>query len=377
MSRLRDDEFFVDPQTGQRTRKAVIRLDESEEVPVPTKTNQPPLTSASSYSREKMEAVRRAKASRTPVGFTEAPDSNKLRAISQQLHEQKRSAMPKPDFANLKDQVRQGMAQHPMPMVPPQPEAPSMHKPVPPRPEMPERPKTLRQAREESRQRKVESHNPELEELKRQFRPTEEEHLLQGAVSPDRRDTSDDTEARVSMAEGEMVAEAQQTLPELDADYEGVDILRKTLMTPERKSVIEGRLEEMDLGEMVSRNEIIQFIPIVEGKFSIVLKNIQHFEIQYCLRRMYRLVGSNIYLSDMLNMYKLVCSLVEINGAALPSHRVHEGTFDEEVDDEAFDLKFKVISRMATPVLADISVQYDWFIERLHKLMDVEAVKNG
>lgn len=374
MSRIREVEHYNDPHTGEKVRRAVVRL--GDEPLVPTRGLGQPLTSAASYSQERRRAVEEAKAGRVPVGFSEAPDPQKMAVIANQLEAQRAQSMPRPNFQSLKDEVRKGMSTHTPPLSP-QVEQPPVQ--AMPRPEMPQRPKSLRQAREEARQRRAEAPQPEiLQQLRQQFQVSEEDaNILQSAKAPEGREPEelqDIAEDRLAQAESELIQPDQ--IPDLTPDYEQLDVLRKHLMTPERKRVIENRLQPMDLGSMISRNEVRQEITIVPGQFSIVLKSMQHYEIQYCLRRMYELTGSSIYITDMLNMYKLVCCLEEVNEAQLPSHRMGVG-LDEHVDNEAFDLKFKVISRFATPVLADISVQFDWFIERLHQLMGVEAVKNG
>jgi hypothetical protein len=184
-----------------------------------------------------------------------------------------------------------------------------------------------------------------------------------------------ETEADVVAADE---AISKENLPEFFGNqFDEVDEVRRILLNPARRKEIESRVKPMDIADLILEREVCQTIPVVPGKFWMELRTIQGFENTFCLQKMYGVVGSDMYVQELLNMYKMTCALVSINGSPLPDHRVGVGTGEESVDETRFDHKAKLILGQATPILAEIGVQYDWFIVRVNKLFSGDNLKNG
>lgn len=185
----------------------------------------------------------------------------------------------------------------------------------------------------------------------------------------------DDKESELEKAEEEIVQRQPEDL--LSVQWQQLNEVQKILMDPERKKTIEANLESLDIADLVLAREITQLIPIVPNKFTITLRTIQEYENMFCLRKMYGVIGSTEYVLELLTAYKMTCALVAINGSPLPDHRTSAGQAMEEVNETAFDHKLSIILGQATPVIAEIGVQYDWFVLRVNQLLSVDAIKNG
>jgi len=175
------------------------------------------------------------------------------------------------------------------------------------------------------------------------------------------------------------LAEAEKEMLRRDTpfDYDSIMSQQKSLMSKERKEVIESRLEEMDLVDMIVKREIVQVIPLVPGKLSYTLRTFNQHEHLFCLQYVYENPGSVTYAEEFLNTCKLVCALVAINGARLPDHRKGAGTPNEEVDMDAFKKKMFHVASFPVQIIADLSVQAIWFNQRVNELLGVENLKNG
>ena len=82
-------------------------------------------------------------------------------------------------------------------------------------------------------------------------------------------------------------------------------------------------------------------------------------------------------VEELLNTCKMVCSVVAINGGLLHEHRVNVGKSNESVDQASFEKKLNQLVGFPVHIIADISVQWAWFNERVNNLFKVADIKNG
>lgn len=166
-------------------------------------------------------------------------------------------------------------------------------------------------------------------------------------------------------------------LPEDAIDMGELAEARKSIVNPERKKLIESRLGELDIGDMIMKRELVQEVPIIPDKFTVTLRTVSQRENIWILKYLYDFPGSQAYLQELLNTCRLVCGLTEVNGQHLPDHRVEVGTHKETVDKEAFERKLFNITSYPVQLVADMSVQQLWFQDRVNKLLTMDNLKNG
>jgi len=150
---------------------------------------------------------------------------------------------------------------------------------------------------------------------------------------------------------------------------------QKKLLSKERREAIEGRLDDLDLTDLVTTGEIKQRIPIVPGKLEILVRTYSQKEYTWMLENLYKYYsGTQEYVNEMLNTFKLVCSLVAVNGKRIPDHRDQD---TGKVDKDRFEKKMDIVAGFPTQLISDISVQCSWFNERVLGLFDQDQIKNG
>lgn len=171
-------------------------------------------------------------------------------------------------------------------------------------------------------------------------------------------------------------AENEVTAPEA-FDFEGLMAVRNRLSSPERKKAITDRLEPLKIEDMIVKKEIRQVVPIKPGQLEVELRTFNQHEHLFCLKYVYNFPGSGLYMEELLNTCKMVCSIVGVNGLVLPEHRVKIGTRNEEVSQDAFEDKLFHIASFPVPLIADFSLQVIWLGERVNALLDVDDLKNG
>lgn len=160
-------------------------------------------------------------------------------------------------------------------------------------------------------------------------------------------------------------------------DLTSITDIRANMMSKERQESIEKRLTPLNIGEMVTKRELTQTVPIVPGKLEVTLRTFTQKENLWVLKYIFDYPGSSLYVQELLNTCRLVCGLVAINGAYLPDHRKNLGQPDEVITKEDFEKKFHHVVSFPVQLVADFSVQSIWFQERVDKLFTVDALKNG
>lgn len=180
--------------------------------------------------------------------------------------------------------------------------------------------------------------------------------------------------------------ETQQELDDADKkivdgippiDFDALTGLRNRMMSPERKKLIEDQLEPLDIGQMISEREVRQVITVIPKKLEIELRTFNQHESLFCMQYVYDFPGSAVYIEELLNTCKLVCSLVAVNRSKLPEHRIHVGKREEEVSREAFSTKLFHVASLPVQLIADLSIQSIWFSDRVNDLFSLDHLKNG
>lgn len=148
--------------------------------------------------------------------------------------------------------------------------------------------------------------------------------------------------------------------------------VRSLLANKERKKAIESRCMPMDFDDLLMKGSVEQRVPIFPGKFEPTFRSTHGHEDDYLNERMGRFRGSDRQIMDLFSLYRLTCGLVKINNRVLPTHLGQNGRIDEK----NFDNKFEMVAALATQVLADLSVNYSWFIRRVEKLLVFDNIKD-
>jgi len=169
--------------------------------------------------------------------------------------------------------------------------------------------------------------------------------------------------------------EFEPEMPQID--FAAIDDIRSTLMSQKRRDSIEGRLDKLDITDMIMKGELSQTISIVPGKLNITLRTFSQAESLWILKYVYDFPGSALYVQELINTCRLVCSIVSVNDALLPDHRKDVGTPTEQVSKKDFEKKFSYIASRPVQLVADFSVQLMWFQDRVNKLLTLDELKNG
>jgi len=212
----------------------------------------------------------------------------------------------------------------------------------------------------------------------RKGQPLSEESVQALRATKNSMEIDQDTTSRMEQAERQIVDDGKKdsslTVP---FDFDSIMRAQNPLMNDNRKKVIESRLEDMSLDDMIMKREIQQVIPIVPDRFVLTLRTFNQRELLWILSYLYEFPGSPVHNEQLLNTFKLVLSVVAINGKLLPDHRKNVGEMKEDVDRDQFTKKMFHIASFPVQMVADIGVQCNWFNDRINKLLTYENVKNG
>lgn len=173
-------------------------------------------------------------------------------------------------------------------------------------------------------------------------------------------------------------ADLEETVKEMTEDYnESFDYdnfgrrVRSMLNNKERREAIEKRCGAMAIEDLITQGEVRQVVPIIPNKFFPTFRSVQGVEDLFIKRLMSSERGSDQYILDKFAIMNLSAGLYALNGKPLPSHLNDKGDPDEKL----FEHKFKVVLKMALPLIADLSTNYTWFGSRLEKLFIVDNIK--
>ena len=328
-----------------------------------------PIQTAKSYGsrvQARRAATNKLKGKGRPLGGAPPIDMQKATAIANQMAPRPSFGEPEPDSADPQN--------YRVPKEPPQQSLGGVGAGYAINQQMAkggvDRPVSMREAKEMARKVKKDAPSQlsqeSIEALQRAQDQVEEENEEENEEG-----TEDETD--------EELEEATRRILERDPsfDYSSIAEQQQKLMSGDRKKSIESRLDELDIADMIVKKEIVQDIPVIPGKLIYTLRTFNQHEHLFCLNHVYEHTSSVSYAEEYLNTCKLVCSLVAINGARLPDHRVGIDTPQEAVGKKEFEKKMFHVAGFPTHLIADLSVQAIWFNQRVAKLFSVENLKNG
>jgi len=167
-----------------------------------------------------------------------------------------------------------------------------------------------------------------------------------------------------------------------DADFfkmlmgQPVDVLQRA----ERRSVIEGRLEEIDIRHILVGKGCIQTVPIIPDVFEVTFRQLNAREDIFSKRKTWEIVReeagentSQAYYDTVFGLVNVVLSVTCVNDEDQPDHR----TDTDEVNEEVFDKKFDSLMRRPFVVLQDLWINFSWFDDRIRQKLNVGSLGNG
>lgn len=164
---------------------------------------------------------------------------------------------------------------------------------------------------------------------------------------------------------------------DLDFDTFRQLITKDILNNPEQKEIIEGRVQPMDITDLIVDGYVRQIVPIIPGKFEPEYQSITG-EDQIGIKRMIMMEAKSLdvpegYLMDKNSIMSIAAGLYAVNRRVLPTHRDKEGHFDEKL----FIEKFNLIVRYPMHMLASLGLNFFWFDARVRKMFMAERLGNG
>ena len=154
-------------------------------------------------------------------------------------------------------------------------------------------------------------------------------------------------------------------------------MMKDLLNNDEQRKLIEERLVELDLTDLIMKGRINQVVPIVPGKFEPEFQSMTGDE-DLALKRLVmeetKTLGATApYMLDKFSIMSTAVGVYAINKKPLPSHLDEKGNWS----DENFRKKFNLFARYPFHMIASIGVNYFWFDIRVRKLFVAEKLKNG
>ena len=173
--------------------------------------------------------------------------------------------------------------------------------------------------------------------------------------------------------------EAQRRIELMDSfDYDALrdaineDILRN----PGQQKIIEGRLKDLDLDDLIVKNRVTQRVPIIPKKFEVTYRSMTGDD-DLALKRLLMMESKSVevterFLLDKYAFMALSCGIIAVNSNALPDHLGSDGKFNEDM----FWKKFEWVMKRPLHMLSSIGVNHTWFEMRVRKLFVAEKVGN-
>lgn len=160
----------------------------------------------------------------------------------------------------------------------------------------------------------------------------------------------------------------------LNQDEFRANEIERILNNKERRIAIESRCKPMSFEDLLYKNEVSQRVPIKPGIFEPTFRSFTPEESLFVKKFIAAEQAiSDQYIMEKYNICLLTCSLLAINGNALPDHRKDDGSPDKEL----FEKKLKYVMKMSGYVTADLNINYVWFDIRVRKLISADGLKNG
>lgn len=158
-------------------------------------------------------------------------------------------------------------------------------------------------------------------------------------------------------------------------------IYKDLLNNDDQKKIIEGRLKDLDLSDLIINGRITQVVPIVPGKFEPEFQSYGGDEDLY-VKRMLGVEMENLkpmnsglerYITDRYTLMGLTVSVKALNKVQFPTIYDKDGSWDEGL----FWAKYRIISKFNYHMIGSLVVNWFWFDLRVRHLFKAEALGNG
>jgi len=173
---------------------------------------------------------------------------------------------------------------------------------------------------------------------------------------------------------GKVVAKEENNLYDELRDVLGDSAQFSILNNPDRRKKIEGRLDSLDITDIIVYGEVRQDVSVIPDRLVVTYRSVSGEEDLAVKQMMFGEAGGDRYLMDKYTIMQLTLALVAINGDPLPTHLDDKKKFDEKL----FLRKFERVIKFPIQFIADLGIQYLWFDERVRHLFvgTTEELKN-
>lgn len=154
-------------------------------------------------------------------------------------------------------------------------------------------------------------------------------------------------------------------------------MMKDLLNNDDQRKIIEGRLQPLDLTDLIMTGRCFQTVPVIPGKFEPEFQSLTAEE-DLALKRVVMeetrsLGATEQYMLDKFSVMATACGVRSINKKPLPSHLDDNGNFN----DDLFRKKFNLVSKYPFHMIASLGLNWFWFDVRVRKLFVAETIKNG
>ncbi len=180
----------------------------------------------------------------------------------------------------------------------------------------------------------------------------------------------------VTPAERNAAEEALQKMDDFDFNSFREVMMKDLLNNDEQRTIIEERLQPLNLADLIINGRVYQTIPVRPGQYEPELQSMTG-EDELALKRLLmdekkNLAAPDRYLLDKYQLMTMACGIRSINRTVLGDYVDKDG-----FNDTMFWTKFNQVLRLPFHLLASVGVQYYWFDMRVRKLFAAERIKNG
>jgi hypothetical protein len=181
----------------------------------------------------------------------------------------------------------------------------------------------------------------------------------------------------VSPEDEKKVQEAINKMDSFDYDSLRRQMSEDMLNSPEQKKIIESRLTELDIDDLIMKNRVTQDVIIHPERLWFTFESMTGEE-DLTLKRLIMQESKSIevtgqYLLDKFAFMSIAVGLRSICANPLPDHRNEKGEFD----DKKFWIKFHWLLQQPLHLLSCIGINHTWFELRVRKMFVVEKLGNG
>lgn len=188
---------------------------------------------------------------------------------------------------------------------------------------------------------------------------------------------SEDTKRGLENMARSAAAEAKQAAnkPKESAPQEQAQQEQDLSPEDKLKAAIEGRLEEIDIGQYLMSGEIRQVVPIIPDKLEVEFKSVSDLEESYVdmvISKEPTNISNRQFLRKM-NELALAIHINSVNGTKWPKTLDGDGTINEE----AIEARMRHIKKLSSPVFNMMTQNLSWFIDRINNALTASALGNG